>query len=170
MRMYERLKASVSFTAVHAHFDYLLKPASPDASPVSLHWKSLVFLSSLTIVSAELNLHIAMGFLPTASHMLSTLLPSPQCFAVSVLLGSMNGARIGQAACAASQKISVPTLPMPLISCRRARTLVGEESARLSRLLRSPSNTQCQLICEHAGITVTNHILLPRIQLIRQVQ
>lgn len=62
------------------------------------HLKSPSFLSNLIIVSAELNLHISTGSCPTASHMLSTSLPNPHFFAVSMLRGSMNGARHCQAA------------------------------------------------------------------------
>lgn len=91
------------------------------------------------MVSAELNLHISTASFPTAAHIASTSLPRPQRWAVSILLGSMNGARDGQMPCATSKKMSVPTLPMPLISWSNFRTLEGDESAFLRRLLRSLS-------------------------------
>ena len=91
------------------------------------------------MVSAELSLHILTGSFPTASHKALTSLPKPQCLAVSILLGSTNGARDGQMPCTESKKMSVPTLPTPLISWSSFRTLGGDESAFLRRLLRSLS-------------------------------
>ena len=103
------------------------------------HWKFFSCFSSRTMVSAELNLHISTGSFPTAAHIASTSLPRPQRRAVSILLGSMNGARDGQTPCATSKRMSVPTLTMPLISRSHFRILEGDESTFLRKLLRSLS-------------------------------
>lgn len=62
-----------------------------------------------------------------------------------MLRGSRKGARQGQICWAVSQKMSSPTLPIPLISLRRVRIFDGAESAAFRRLLRSLSDGElCQ--------------------------
>ncbi len=75
-----------------------------------------------------------------------------------MLVGSTNGANAGQMPCAVSKKMSLPTLPMPLISCMRVRTFLGEEFTPLRRLLRSPSRSEWNVSPDHPRRKVRKQI------------
>ena len=129
-----------------AQFKPVIATAAPSSeSTASDHWNSSSLFSSRTVVSAEANLHISAGLLPTASHKVLKSLPRPQFSAVAMLLGSMNGARAGQTLCAVSKKTSTPTFPIPLISSTSLRIFAGEESARVRILFKSPSERNLSL-------------------------